>query len=1035
MAPNQGFGPLKLPGMTAKEVNSFYSEYTQIQNNLLGRIEEAAKAKPNFEEDKILRAMLDSSTNLREFIQYLPRDDKNRVLNSFRNLFQFESMLGDSEELLNIIKGNAPTSNSRLMEVGEDIKTGRVLRFRTEAGNITPPGKKNPLSVILNDLNINLNQPQVNRVLKMIENGDSVPEDEIRKAFKFGSNIMKADYVRGVDKIVSEGISLNNGVANIMVFDTETLGLSIGKGNIREVSASTLMYRGEAGVDELVDPFSTFFRTSASQTGMIRNPRTDQTRKLYQVFDDIAEEAYRADSTSTRIVKDVGSGEQFSDAIKQFLRQMRDADYIMGHNVQFDIDQVLVGTKLTGQYLSGTDQELVELVDQVSAKINKSGSVIDTLRVAKQKLPGLSSAPELAFAGKKTTHSIENLVLQTNLIDLMVEEAGGGQAARNQVLKMISEGLHTAKTDVRLTAELFRFMERDKIVAESLGIGKQGPGDVEFYSGVRREIRRSYAPTPISNIADVRDIDPRMFERLMQEGDDRLRFGTLDMQTGQMQRLQKIAQPGGAYSIGSFTGTAQDLQRVLSADTEPFSMMAQITPIEQEVFLTRNLVKPTYAGEVTDDMLLGLGNFRRLTGVETPRSGLINRVGTFFKRNISAGEYSEVQRTMERAGIPFAGLSLPEAQLTNIMARTTAPNAAKLSSVFGESYESVVKLADDIGISHFKLWDDAMVTHGGRLQLPVEVLRAAGVLGESGELLSLSGFDYMDKEANRLMSGLTLSMDLGEQQYDQLYKFLDETHEADLVGDTGRTLQSFLTKKGSGATKAELLMGLAETGREFGVGIGGLDDDMAETVNTVLRENALYDEFARDSNKIPFRVRLLDTFVGEGQERMARVGPFVLDRFMDDAQKANYVEASDQGRRMLDDMVEHVSRPGGRNVLAAAEFAGSTGRSDVAKRVLTSYNSAKKSAPLAIGVTALAIGGYFFAKKQRESEFYDETMEQQSTETAGDYMRYRKEMGMQPAPARRLMDPLLTSYVVGDLDANKIGHTQMGHQKYSHLYR
>jgi hypothetical protein len=348
--------------------------------------------------------------------------------------------------------------------------------------------------------------------------------------------------------------------------------------------------------------------------------------------------------------------------------------------------------------------------------------------------------------------------------------------------------------------------------------------------------------------------------------------------------------------------------------------------------------------------------------------------------------------------------------------------------------KSVVKLADDIGISHFQLWDDAMVTHGGRLQLPVEMLRAAGVLGESGDLLSLSGFDYINKESDRLMSGLTLSMDLGDQQYDQLYKFLSETHEADLVGDTGKTLQSFL-RPGSGSSKAELLMGLAETGREFGVGIGGLDDDMADTINTVLRENALYDEFARDSNKIPFRVRLLYTFVGEGQERMARVGPFVLDRFMDDAQKANYVEASDQGRRMLDDMVEHVSRPGGRNILAAAEFAGATGRSDVAKRVLTSYNSAKKSAPLAIGVTALAIGGYFFAKKQRESEFYDETMEQQSTETAGDYMSYRKEMGMQPAPARRLMDPLLTSYVVGDLDANKIGHTQMGQQKYSHLYR
>jgi hypothetical protein len=420
-------------------------------------------------------------------------------------------------------------------------------------------------------------------------------------------------------------------------------------------------------------------------------------------------------------------------------------------------------------------------------------------------------------------------------------------------------------------------------------------------------------------------------------------------------------------------------------------------------------------------------------GVNKSNSGVLNRIGTFFKRDISVGEYSEVQRTMEKAGIPFAGLSLPEAQVTNIMARTTAPNAAMLGGVFGDAYSSVVGLADDIGVSHFQLWDDAMVTRGGRVQLPVEILRASGVLGESGDMLSLSGFDYV-KEMQQMTDGLTLSLDLTDDNYRQLYSFLEQTADTDIIEGTDKTLFDFFTKKGSGASKAELLEGLASTGKQFGVGIGGVDENMSEVINQVLRENALYEEFYRDSNKIPFRVKLLDTFTG-GQERVARVGPLVLDRFMDDTQLANYEEASVQARKMLDGMVEHVNRPGGKNLIAAAKFADATGRADIAQRVMTSYAAAKKSAPVALGVTALAVGGYFFAKKQRESEFYDETMEGQPTETSGDYIRYRREMGMQPAPARRLPDPLLTSYVVGDLDQNKIGHTQMGSQKYSHLYR
>ena len=74
------------------------------------------------------------------------------------------------------------------------------------------------------------------------------------------------------------------------------------------------------------------------------------------------------------------------------------------------------------------------------------------------------------------------------------------------------------------------------------------------------------------------------------------------------------------------------------------------------------------------------------------------------------------------------------------------------------------------------------------------------------------------------------------------------------------------------------------------------------------------------------------------------------------------------------------------------------------------------------------------SKRKKESDMYNETMDQQPIEDYSDYSAYREDMGMQQAPARRLPDPLLTSYLVGDMDQNKIGHTKMGSQKYSNLF-
>lgn len=87
----------------------------------------------------------------------------------------------------------------------------------------------------------------------------------------------------------------------------------------------------------------------------------------------------------------------------------------------------------------------------------------------------------------------------------------------------------------------------------------------------------------------------------------------------------------------------------------------------------------------------------------------------------------------------------------------------------------------------------------------------------------------------------------------------------------------------------------------------------------------------------------------------------------------------------------------------------------------------------ALGVGAAA-AGYYMYKKHRERQLYNETLDQQPTERAitTDQMQDSSRAFSQVSSTRR--DPLATAGVVGNLDRAKIGHTQMGPNKYNHLF-
>ena len=84
-----------------------------------------------------------------------------------------------------------------------------------------------------------------------------------------------------------------------------------------------------------------------------------------------------------------------------------------------------------------------------------------------------------------------------------------------------------------------------------------------------------------------------------------------------------------------------------------------------------------------------------------------------------------------------------------------------------------------------------------------------------------------------------------------------------------------------------------------------------------------------------------------------------------------------------------------------------------------------------IGLAAAGIG-YYMSKKQKEASLYDESLEFQPTEANMGRANSAPAELAQLKSTRR--DPLVTAGIVGNLDRNKIGHSQMGSNKYNHLY-
>jgi hypothetical protein len=247
--------------------------------------------------------------------------------------------------------------------------------------------------------------------------------------------------------------------------------------------------------------------------------------------------------------------------------------------------------------------------------------------------------------------------------------------------------------------------------------------------------------------------------------------------------------------------------------------------------------------------------------------------------------------------------------------------------------------------------------------------------------------------------------------------------------------EAYKPKKGLtvAENKERVIAEITKSIEERGVGIASFGDkynqDVVENMTEGLSRNGM--DIANDNaaHASTLQANIIDDAAGDN----VTFG-HVYDRDVINANKAN--------ARLIS---------ANQSALADASKVGADLANDpnLLNRAMTNLKSARRQTPLstavenyhkfkgpvgiaALGLTALA-GGYYIGKRKQETNLYDETLEQQPTES---FRQNRSNSFSSPTTSLNSVrrDPLVTAGVVGNLDNRKIGHTQMGNNKYNHLY-
>ena len=763
----------------------------------------------------------------------------------------------------------------------------------------------------------------------------------------------------------------------------------------------------------------------------------------------------------------------------------------------------------------GNKEFLIDTKETLSAYFSKKAEGLPDATAKVNRLLAPESLAKISIGGSTTPSSIENIVANSNVLEL-IERDGD-----DILVNAIRNGSHIARTDVHMQGALYKYQLSGEL--DFLDMTKLDSAS-DFVKSGRRQYLRGAAITPTTNVADVAHLEKSAIDYLSGAGAKNV---TLEDITGSELGLSTSARGKLSYSkskeafeftdsgsanvidvdegiarsnISSRLQAISDVNNNISLSNFSYSDATKI----EESFKARSATQGIFTTADSEQIIRSLGLTDEQFGTKADVSTMFRQFGEPTRGQgirdlqpvLHMGDaiISSYHQNAARSGLGFSSLNVQDRVMSVKLAQATAGIGQMAAGTEGISrsmaHAKHAGLLGEMGLSYFNAQDATRLVgaYDATGALPASKVLAnfesifdytstTAADGGIARTLKVKAFTDVDNILDTNLNRFTLSYlseadtpegvgarinlvwgankSLSEDEAKRVatgmlndinehFDYLSDINGLEDIKTMDRTKLAAIGAGTDVAERKRFTEDLAEKIRQKGIVVGNVEGQPVQQMVQALMGGDL-DIVDNDVRLANHHMRLVhsengaltlsamrntqsDLAIGLTDEMIQREAEQALNR----ANELGEIFENDPKARRAAESVVRKSRTS--RVLSEEVDLSKKMRTDI-KTPMTDFfvKNKTKLGYAGIGLAAAGIG-YYMSRKNRESNLYDETVKSQPTEPGNPRRAIQRSQASFAGPQSTRRDPLVTAGIVGNLDRNKIGHTQMGPNKYNHLY-